>query len=166
LIRAGFAWHFKHAAAERRDAIDRALGDGLGMVERLSPKTRPPRSRIDVKPRISMSLAAFTAATLTKPMSPVNTCACGRVENMTCVCASIRPGFSLRPPPAMRVTAESAIFPSVMMTMLLRGTEVSHLADFANGVGSKRPPLSRLRLGLRYLTSHWRASSLDLRNSP
>ena len=58
-----------------------------------------------VKPRISMSLAALTAATLTKPTSLVSTAACGTVANMMCVWASISPGISVRPPPAMRVTA-------------------------------------------------------------
>jgi hypothetical protein len=36
-------------------------------MPRFSPNTGPPRSRMLVKPRISMSWAAFTAATLMKP---------------------------------------------------------------------------------------------------
>ena len=46
-------------------------------MARLSPNDGPPRSRTLVKPRISMSLAALPAATLTKPMSQVSTASCG-----------------------------------------------------------------------------------------
>ena len=61
-----------------------------------------------MKPRISMSVAAFPAAMWTKPMSAVRMATCGTVANMRWVCASIRPGISVRPPPAMRVSAAPA----------------------------------------------------------
>nr|AIF26356.1 hypothetical protein [uncultured bacterium fosmid pJB190D12_contig II] len=73
-------------------------------MPRFSPNTGPPRSRTLVKPRISMSAAPFVAATLTKPTSAVRAVAWGIVPNIMWTCASMSPGISVRPPPAMRVT--------------------------------------------------------------
>jgi hypothetical protein len=76
-------------------------------IARFRPSTGPPRSRTLVKPRNSMSLAPFTATAVTKARSAVSTASCVRVSNMMWVCASINPGISVRPSPAMRITAIS-----------------------------------------------------------
>lgn len=93
----------------------------------LRPKTGPPASRTLVKPRSSMSFAAFAAATFTKPMSPVSTASWGIVANMRCTWASMRPGISVRPPPSMIVADAlegTAPAPIAAIWLLRTSTEV------------------------------------------
>ena len=129
------------------DGQMRGPGTRPASMPRFSPNTGPPRSRMLVKPRISMSLAALTAATLTKPMSPVSTATCGTVANMMCVWASIRPGISVRPPPAIRVTvapAGAAIGAVEIALMTLPTTSTFDGADSRSEVPSKMRTFSKI----------------------
>ena len=51
-------------------------------MPRFSPNTGPPRSRMLVNPRSSISVAALAAATLRNPTSLVSTTVKGSVVNM------------------------------------------------------------------------------------
>ena len=74
-----------------------------------SPKTGPPMSRTVVKPRISVSVASSPAMRLLKPTSPLIDCAGVGRTSIACQWASISPGISVRPPPAIRVAPSAAI---------------------------------------------------------
>src|SRR6266403_307828 len=80
-----------------------------------SPNTGPPTSRTVVKPRISVSVASTLAAILLYPTSPTIAWAgFGRIS-IACQCASIRPGISVSPPPAITVVPGSASIGAVEM---------------------------------------------------
>ena len=87
-----------------------------------SPNTGPPMSRTVVKPRISVSVASAPATRVVKPTSPVITSTgVGRTRN-ACQWASISPGISVRPPPAMRVAPSAAMGSGEMAAIALPWT--------------------------------------------
>jgi len=84
-----------------------------------SPNTGPPRSRTVVKPRISVSVASTPAAILLYPASPTIISAGVPLISIACQCASIRPGISVRPFPAITVMPGSGAIGSVEMRSMI-----------------------------------------------
>jgi hypothetical protein len=91
-----------------------------------SGKEGPPRSRTVVKPRIRVRSAWALAERKTKPMSAVSSCAGLRLANITCQCASIRPGISTRPPQSISRAPSGAPWPAPA-TSLIRPSSIRRL---------------------------------------
>ena len=110
----------------------RGPGTSPSSMPRFRPNTGPPMSRTLVKPRISVSSALRTAATLMKPISLVNATSCGTVATIMCTWASISPGISVRPSPAIRVTSLPAVISIGVVEMVVMVLPVTSTLDGAD----------------------------------
>ena len=93
----------------------RGPGSAPSSIARLSENDGPPMSRTVVKPRISVAVASPAANSVVYPTSLPNSKAGVARIIMACQWASVSPGISTRPPPAMTRTFGSAAIGLVEM---------------------------------------------------